>query len=30
LEGISNYSKLLQSIGSELHVESEIQKAMKE
>ncbi len=30
LEGISNYSKLLQSIGTELHVESEIQKAMKE
>lgn len=30
LEGISYYSKLLQSIGSELHVESEIQKAMTE
>ena len=30
LEGISYYNKLLQSIGSELHVESEIQKAMTE
>jgi hypothetical protein len=30
LEGISRYKNLLESIGAELHIESEIQKAMTE
>jgi hypothetical protein len=30
LEGIAYYNRLLQSIGAELHIEADIQKAMKE